>query len=447
MDPKATKGWRAREKIWRRVKDFKNLKHSPVGASSSSRWLACPGSVGLSMGIPSTQSAAAAEGTKAHLLAELMLRPALAQRDLHGRQKYLESDLSDALDFSTLCDYPRAMRENVFGYVRYCWDEILEYQPKRVFLESRVVYDEELGMFGRLDLGFGYSRDKRNHGRILDYKNGRKVAEVSQIPYYGDGMLSLFPKGTKPFSSIRGTIYQPNSEACDKGAPAEKTVVLTRAELDEWRERLTNGARRALAMVRGELEPEYVVGDHCGFCPARVKCEAFLGAKHSKAGLAFSDPEVMLPVALNPTSPEVIARNASQAAALFGALGDIRSFLDAFESYCHAAVDSAEDHPLKGHLKFVQSTAQGRRSFVEASVVAPALQELGVEPFQPPEPKLRGVGEIEKELKKMGVKLPENLVRRAKVGRKLVLINDPRKAIGAADAFSEPIDDAEFEEL
>ena len=40
--------------------------HSPIGASSMYRWAECPGSVKLSEGIVTEQSAYAEEGTEAH---------------------------------------------------------------------------------------------------------------------------------------------------------------------------------------------------------------------------------------------------------------------------------------------------------------------------------------------------------------------------------------------
>ena len=47
--------------------------HAILGASSSHRWLACPGSIRLSAGMPNTGSVYAEEGTAAHELAEKCL--------------------------------------------------------------------------------------------------------------------------------------------------------------------------------------------------------------------------------------------------------------------------------------------------------------------------------------------------------------------------------------
>ena len=48
--------------------------HAKLSPSSAYRWIACPGSIRLSAGIPDTSSVFAEEGTAAHELCELCLR-------------------------------------------------------------------------------------------------------------------------------------------------------------------------------------------------------------------------------------------------------------------------------------------------------------------------------------------------------------------------------------
>src|SRR5271166_1373525 len=49
-------------------------EHSPLGPSSSKRWINCPGSVNASVGAADDESVYAAEGTAAHYLSELCRR-------------------------------------------------------------------------------------------------------------------------------------------------------------------------------------------------------------------------------------------------------------------------------------------------------------------------------------------------------------------------------------
>jgi len=61
--------------------------HSRLGASSASRWFACPGSVKLSGRVTETApvSVYAAEGTAAHALAEICLRGKHEADEMIGR--------------------------------------------------------------------------------------------------------------------------------------------------------------------------------------------------------------------------------------------------------------------------------------------------------------------------------------------------------------------------
>jgi len=48
--------------------------HAKLSPSAAERWMTCPGSVPLSIGMPDKTSAYAEEGTQAHELAERMLK-------------------------------------------------------------------------------------------------------------------------------------------------------------------------------------------------------------------------------------------------------------------------------------------------------------------------------------------------------------------------------------
>jgi hypothetical protein len=50
------------------------MAHAKLSPSGAERWMTCPGSIVLSEGMPNPDSTFAAEGTKAHELAECWLK-------------------------------------------------------------------------------------------------------------------------------------------------------------------------------------------------------------------------------------------------------------------------------------------------------------------------------------------------------------------------------------
>ena len=66
--------------------------HSPLGASSCSRWWNCPGSVQLSKGFHGRSSVFAREGTAAHELSEMCLHQNRDAHEFLGIQIEVEGD-------------------------------------------------------------------------------------------------------------------------------------------------------------------------------------------------------------------------------------------------------------------------------------------------------------------------------------------------------------------
>jgi len=80
-------------------------RHAELGASKTERWTHCPGSVRLCRGLPDVDTPYAAEGRRAHALAELLLR------------KWAARESGSALVEPG--DYPDEMRRAVHTYVEY----------------------------------------------------------------------------------------------------------------------------------------------------------------------------------------------------------------------------------------------------------------------------------------------------------------------------------------
>src|SRR5579872_4642253 len=144
-------------------------KHALCGASSASRWLLCPGSVGLSKEAPyQPPSKYALCGTVAHELAERALR------------EWLSNDCKIPDQWANVTD---EMSRHVLGYLQVCQEEIANLHQPSVRIESPLVLRDELGMFGTVDvLATGRSlREETNAkmaGLIVDFKYGAGVPVV-----------------------------------------------------------------------------------------------------------------------------------------------------------------------------------------------------------------------------------------------------------------------------
>ena len=129
--------------------------HHELGASGASRYLACPGSVRLSRGIPDQTSAYAEEGRLAHLLAELCLSNRIDAIDVNNTEA-----ASLGIDPETL----EVMRPHVQTYLDYCRELRSRQMPSdTIFIEARVDLD-------RVDPG------RVRHGRLWRARQPRPQA-------------------------------------------------------------------------------------------------------------------------------------------------------------------------------------------------------------------------------------------------------------------------------
>lgn len=267
--------------------------HARYAASSSDRWLACPGSVQLSDGAPDQEdSAASIEGTTAHELMEFALNA-----NVKDVVKFFENDEK----------YPLEMREHVHGFVDWVWkqmrpgwDMLVE---ERVQLDGVITHDPEPVVkvaFGTVDVAliepFGVLH-------VIDFKYGKKHVpheDNSQMIYYA---LGLAHKLNYDCETVRLTIYQPRSVT--KKSPA-RTTEITLDELHSWRKKFFDAIKQA-----EKKDPKLESGEHCFFCPAKIQCPAIYKKSLSKAGLDFADPVQPDPKHLTSDQLRTILKSAS----------------------------------------------------------------------------------------------------------------------------------------
>ena len=164
--------------------------HSSLGASSASRWLACPSSVALSEGIVEKESQFASEGTCAHEIADMALTNNKNAAD------YIGQEFEGHVVTKEMADYTQMY----IDYVREAGD------GKEVSIEERVslaFIDER--MFGSND---AIIYEPYGQLEVVDLKYGKGVEVLpennKQLMYYALGAA----QGGE-YSSVKMTIVQP----------------------------------------------------------------------------------------------------------------------------------------------------------------------------------------------------------------------------------------------
>lgn len=217
-------------------------KHSKYAASSSERWLGCPGSVTLCESAPpQVSSQYADEGTKAHDLAEKMLR----------------DDKTIVIE-----DYDKEMLDHAYSYAKYV-RKLQKETHGTLVIETKIsldfIYPE---MFGTVDAAI---IDHFNTLHVIDFKYGQGYAveaeENTQLMYYGVGLAHQFAWN---FETIKFHIVQPR--AYHELGPV-RTWEVTRDYLKQFAQVLAFGVRRTL-----EEPTTYNEGPWCKWCPALAIC-------------------------------------------------------------------------------------------------------------------------------------------------------------------------------
>ena len=217
-------------------------KHSKYAASSSERWLNCSGSVTLcELAPPQVSSQYADEGTKAHDLAEKMLR------------------YDKNFVFS---DYSTEMIDYAFSYVKYV-RQLQKETHGSLMIETKVSLDFiHPDMFGTLDAAI---IDHFNTLHIIDFKYGQGYAveaeNNTQLMYYAVGLAHKFSWN---FQTIKLHIVQPR--AFHELGPI-RTWEFPIEALKYFLEVLTLGVANAL-----EKTTSYNTGSWCKWCPALAIC-------------------------------------------------------------------------------------------------------------------------------------------------------------------------------
>lgn len=239
--------------------------HSPCSASSAHRWLNCPGSVGLCASLPKEpQSPHAAEGTKAHELAEIQLQNWIDTGDV--KKAFERVDGSEREDG----DWDEEMREHVEFYVVTVQEQIAAFDKEpsapSMRLETKLTLDNDLAMHGTADfVATGWRRGKAT-GMVIDLKYGKSRVVAHDNPQLAYYAVALWKTSKKPLQEVEVLIVQPRS------GDRVTSVIYSLDELGLWSDILTRAADAAYRQILMPSTRELNVGEHCKWCNARYVC-------------------------------------------------------------------------------------------------------------------------------------------------------------------------------
>lgn len=213
--------------------------HSRFGASSSHRWLRCPGSVKASADCPNLSTAFADEGTMLHEVAANVLSGLPHEYSLSDEQQSV---------VSTYVNFVKQIQQELNGELQ---------------VEKRFKLPQHEEFWGTSDAIVFNDKNLV----VVDLKAGRGVSvEVSygntlnpQLGYYCLGAIAALGN-KRDWDHIEIVVVQPRF-----GGIKRRLVSLQ--ELDALARELLDAARKA-----DSKEPPFEAGSHCKFCPARFKC-------------------------------------------------------------------------------------------------------------------------------------------------------------------------------
>ena len=257
--------------------DHKSRAHSVLGASSSKRWMECPGSVALTQNLPDDESEDARLGTAAHELANLCLEQGQDAIEYVGRKVH-----------DHWVDDP--MAEAVQVYLDEC--RLYMGNGWTFWIESRfslAEFNPPVPMFGTGDFVAHHAGQRLIV--VVDYKHGVgvnvRIKDNPQLRYYALGAVVTMPAGV-PIDRVRMTIVQPRVAH----GPKIKSDEIAIFELVDWTGELMLAAARTQ-----EADAPLRAGSWCreSFCKARGRCPEQANAALRAAQLEFADIELLEP--------------------------------------------------------------------------------------------------------------------------------------------------------
>lgn len=343
------------------------MAHAILSPSGASRWLACPPSAILEQQFPDSSGDAAAEGTLAHSLGELLIKRNLKmvmQRDFKKELAVIQANKF----------YNDAMFEYCEDYAVYVCEQ---YAKAQALTPDALIYLEtRLDMTPWVPEGFGTGDVVIIADDVLvfiDLKYGKGVPvsaqENKQMMLYALGALHGF-EHLYGINHVKMTIYQPRLDNID-------VFTLNRNDLIVWAEtELKPKAKQAFA-GEGEFSPSESA---CRFCRAKATCKALADYNLQLAKHDFAEPKLL-------GDADIV---------------DILGRTDLFTSWIKAVNEYAYASAMGGKVWEGYKLVEGRsnRVYTDETAIAATLAEKGLSEDKIYTKKLIGITAMEKELGK-----------------------------------------------
>ena len=392
-------------------------EHAELGASSSARWLACPGSVPLARPyLGGGASSYAAEGTVAHTIAQAMLAkeaspPIGALVTVDGHEVLVTEEMLDAVE--TYLDIVRPL----FAKAQDGGVEI------RVRIESVPPTAE---CYGTADFVAIVGRKLT----VVDLKYGKgvhvHVANNSQALFYALAVVeTLHLDGL--IDEVEIIVCQPRIDGAER-----QSWTIDIIDLWMWRDiKLIPAVQRIL-----DGDQSLTDGPWCRFCPALPVCPLKHDLAQVAAVQAFDDVIVNDPRNSADLSPEDVAKRLVLALRL-------EDWIDKLKEHAALMIHRGEDVPGfklvegRSNRKWAGEDADILRELVERGKFTPQDAERFYKPAE-----LQSPAGVEKTLKRMGRTqtqfLLNGLINKPTGKPSLVPADDPRPAMAiltAREAF------------
>lgn len=402
--------------------------HSKIGASSASRWFACPGSVRLSESAPPERLSQYAErGTAAHWVIEQFFT------------EWKKTDGPIALN-AWLDEYIGAVAPNGVELESEDIDSVMQFivivleilEGGKYVLHSEVKFDLSAiypGLYGTGDIVLMETNMKRL--KVLDYKHGSgvpvEVVDNKQLMYYGLGAIQFVCKKHEldylnvmgwggVFKEVEISVVQPR---CRHRDGAHRAWIVPPAKLDAFAMEL----KRAAELTTAKDAP-FATGDHCRWCRALAICPTFNRTTQEIAKTDFTP--ISSPSNLKLPAPESLTKDEMVKVLRFADI--FAEWIKACEANALHRLEHGEEMP---GFKLVKKKANRAWKDEDNAREVLSLVLSEEELYKPLE--FISPAAAEKLLKKQK-KLIENLVVKPDTGNTLAPDHDPREAVkGSAE--------------